>query len=656
LQAAFLVLLVGWAYYPTLFVPARADQFVYLHTTAGKKDFFSLALGCYSWNRDLGGDTHLFRPVLFFLLGVEQWAFSPAGFFAWQLTNLLLHLAVVGLLFCFLLLHDRPGGWLAFAAAGFFGVQYASMELVAWHHLGGYLLFCVFMTGVFCLLGPAHPHPRPEMKHAAVVLLLLLSAFTMEFGNVLAAVVAAYMLVSRMRGRRFHALTIAAAAAVPVVYTAANFTDQVVRYGRVQAGPAAEGRLGLAEGCAGVCRAAGLWVQSGLIPSLIDLGADSRMSIVRVRPAAAVPVQAGLAALAGLAFLTLAARSLRRGGFRPPGLACAAGLFAACYAGVLVFLRAGPRGLEAALASNSYYAYIFNLAVVLFLFPLIRLSPRGAADRLARVVLGGALATIGMVSAGRVHEQGRAEARWGRPVVVLVEQVRQLRAAAGGEGFTFGVGADHPGEWELPFVGRGPDGRAPTVAAVLFPREYTRRGPRWVLWRRYHGFDIVSSGGRFFAFPSRSWPRDLPPLSGAITGTSAAGVMRAIDGRRSAGRGPLPGAHFLQAGGVGQVELQRGDADVPLGQGGDVGVGDRVGAGEVRRRPEVDPAARVGPAVERLDVGGQVLRPGEHPLDRAAVEAGDVDVEQRPLRRPAGHDLLHDATGQRRAAREVERP
>ena len=72
--------------------------------------------------------------------------------------------------------------------------------------------------------------------------------------------------------------------------------------------------------------------------------------------------------------------------------------------------------------------------------------------------------------------------------------------------------------------------------------------------------------------------------------------------------------------------------------------------------PEIDPAARVGAAVERLDVGRDVLRHGADAAHRAALQAGDVDVEQRARRRLVGEDLLDDLPGQVGAAGEVERP
>ncbi|HJT76522.1 MAG TPA: hypothetical protein VJ739_04905, partial [Gemmataceae bacterium] len=327
---------------------------------------------------------------------------------------------------------------------------------------------------------------------------------TLELGNVLALLVAGYMACAYLWRRRplapaagaFHPLTVLGALAVPVVYTAANFADQYYRYGRFLAGPTHEGCLSLPAGLAGMVSAAGLWLQAGLLPSKIDLGVGSRMSVVAVHPtfSRALLFQGAVAATAVLAFVAVAARSVRQTGRLPVGLVAL--LFAAAYTAVLVFLRAGPRGLEAGLDGNSYYAYIFNLALLLFLATLLDRGAGAPPARLPRAALGLALAVLALVGACRVYAQGKAEARWGKPTRSLVAEIRRLRAAHGGEdGFTFAVAPDHPGEDELPFVGRDSDGRPLTVAQVLFPRHYSRARPRYLLCKPYRGFELLRYNG-----------------------------------------------------------------------------------------------------------------------------------------------------------------
>jgi hypothetical protein len=177
--------------------------------------------------------------------------------------------------------------------------------------------------------------------------------------------------------------------------------------------------------------------------------------------------------------------------------------------------------LHMGLGGNSYYAYLFNLPILIFLGSLvdlgaIRSGPWKWTQRIPHFVLGSALAALALTSAWRVHAQGRAEAAWCRPTLVLVEQIRRLQKAQGDDSFTFCVAPDHPGERKVPFVGNAtPDGRPLTVSQVLFPHSYVRANPMFFLWKRYRGFDVVTFNGRVFGIPPTAWPPDLDNLSPA---------------------------------------------------------------------------------------------------------------------------------------------
>lgn len=532
----FLVVLTSTAYYPTLFQTARADQFGYLYQTKDRHDLYSLTLGCYALNRDVEGDIHFFRPVLYLLLGLERWTISELNPFGWQAVSLCLHLAVVLLLYRYLQIWNGSRSWLAFLIAAFFGVQYASMELVAWHHLSGYVLFCVLFLGVCCLLARSAERVT-RARQAALLLLLLVSAFTLEIGNILSVLVAAYMLgFNRMRSRNpglergmeqqtgaFPPLAIAAALAVPVLYTAANLGDQYHRYGHLVAGPAREGSLSLQEGLLGLFSAASLWLKSGFLPSKIDLGTGARMVIVAIHPtlSAELAFQLGLAMIALAAFVLLCTRAIRENfHLHRTLLGVLALTFGVGYAAVLVFLRAGPRGLESALRGSSYYAYIFNLAALVFLASLVDLRNLALAQsrwfRYAPdLCLAGTLAVIASISACRLYLQGEAAALRAKPTRIMVEQILRLQRASGDpKNFTFGVAFDHPGEMFLPNVREGGDRLQPlTASQVFFPHHYSRVHPRFFLWRRCPGFDVVTFGGRVLGIPDRAWPLDFEHFS-----------------------------------------------------------------------------------------------------------------------------------------------
>src|SRR5262245_5697457 len=161
------------AYWPSLEHVPRADQWAYLIDTRECNTFGELWIASYSYNRVRAvgpGDTDLFRPVLFTLLSVEKYLFGNY-FEASQALGLALHCSVVLLLFVLLRRIERVSSaqavgpalpveataliWrrlMPHAITVFFALNFASMELVVWAHLHGYLLFLVFVLAALCLL------------------------------------------------------------------------------------------------------------------------------------------------------------------------------------------------------------------------------------------------------------------------------------------------------------------------------------------------------------------------------------------------------------------------------------------------------------------------------------------------------------------------
>src|SRR5262249_19293158 len=128
---------------------ARSDQLYYLFVTSSKTDLWSLTVGSYALNRDplMPGDELLFRPVLYSLLGFEKWLFGY-NFHLWQLASLLLHLGNCYLMYR-ILREVHKEGIVPFLLTLMFGVLYTAMEMVIWHHMSGYLLFCLLFLYSF---------------------------------------------------------------------------------------------------------------------------------------------------------------------------------------------------------------------------------------------------------------------------------------------------------------------------------------------------------------------------------------------------------------------------------------------------------------------------------------------------------------------------
>ncbi len=144
-----------WVYAPSFFHAARADQNAYLAETADYDSWGELFSATYSYPRsrqiDVGDET-LFRPLLYLVLSLERWFFHyDAG--AWQMTSFLLHWGV--LVSLSRVLDVISNHWLRFPLILAFSVSLASLEMVIWHHLSGYLLaFILFLEAlrIFLLL------------------------------------------------------------------------------------------------------------------------------------------------------------------------------------------------------------------------------------------------------------------------------------------------------------------------------------------------------------------------------------------------------------------------------------------------------------------------------------------------------------------------
>ncbi len=122
----------------------------------------------------------LFRPIFYGLLSLETWAFRY-DFLLWQITNFLLHLIVLWQMLCVFYLI-----WPSLLAGFFvahFSVFYLSQEMVIWHHMGGNLLFNIFlMQAFFYFIKYVSSHQQEKKYLWGMVAVLSLTCFTHEFG------------------------------------------------------------------------------------------------------------------------------------------------------------------------------------------------------------------------------------------------------------------------------------------------------------------------------------------------------------------------------------------------------------------------------------------------------------------------------------------
>lgn len=248
LGGLILVAATWYVYRPSQGHAPRADNWWFWMHTLEQDDFWSILARSYSYNRTstiAPGDYALFRPVLFGLLSLEKALFGT-HFVWWQRAGVGLHLLVVGLLWALLarlirLRHaDAPRGrrvvlhLLAFALALFFAVNFAIVEMVAWSHINGYILFVVFNLGA--MLAALDLLERDDLsatgqrlRLAVCFVLLLAGAFTYELGQFFALIVGGVLAVHAWRaGRRRQAVSrLALFAGVALLYVAGDRVDRM---------------------------------------------------------------------------------------------------------------------------------------------------------------------------------------------------------------------------------------------------------------------------------------------------------------------------------------------------------------------------------------------------------------------------------------------
>jgi len=494
------------AHYHSLYHAPRADHLTYLYCTAGKSDILSLTIGAYSFVRsEWRGDSVLFRPITYLLLGLERWAFGYR-FMLWQATSLSLHLCVVYLLYRVLRWREGSSVFLAFLFSAFFAVQYISMEEVIWHNLSGYTLFCIF------LLGAIYALQKYAAESAAsrwvLVSCLLVGAFTYELGVAAPLLFGAYLAVSKVIDKRRSASTtarrtmerhtgytwgtISACVAIPFTYIIVSLLDLYARFGHISAWrqmssaplPTTLGRL---------CLAAGMWLGGALVPTLFYIAPGSRLRIMAItspfsgRTAAGI----GLASVIIVTYGVLMLRRLNRKSIQDNlgFVLLMAGLmfsFAAAFVFGRKFIRV-PFTL--ALFTSTYRAYFFNLVAVIFFHTMISPAWAGHGSKtllFAKAAFAGSLVVVTLISGMMVYTMNAKMREWSEPRVRLVKSALELIERHGDENdFSFSVAPDCPYDAELPWFPTTARsacvGKVYTYMSVLFPQAYRRTGGKYLL-------------------------------------------------------------------------------------------------------------------------------------------------------------------------------
>lgn len=471
------------AYYHDLYGVARADQLIYFYRTAKINDFWNLTFGAFDFNRTHSiGDFALFRPGLYFLLGVEKWLWGY-NLLAWQATSLGLHVAVVLSLFAYFRGCLRGVGatlecsWLPFAASAFFATLYAGSEMVAWQHLGGYLLFCLLL--VQSAIWYRRFTARPSAGRAAVlVICATLAAFTYELGVAGLGAYALLCALAAMRNRtdrRLYTLAAGHLLLAIVAYAAIDYLDY----------PAAATDLPhppIERTAAVTVAYARQWTSEMFLPAAtilypgVRITADFKLS--GTHPGNTMIVVALVAA-------SLAAQRNRKR-LRDVQMAVLFLGLGIVYTATIVAQRALPRGVEGQFFNNSYYAYTFALLFLLaaFHFVAVPCEPRtGPLAATIRSVIVVALLLISAIGAGKIYvlmfneRHGYAE-----PIEQLIKRINGLvRQHRGERDFSFTV---------MPGCKGNPDLRWFSIQTTVKRSNYSIA---WVMYPQYER----DAGGKY---------------------------------------------------------------------------------------------------------------------------------------------------------------
>jgi hypothetical protein len=380
----------------------------------------------YTRTRILTGDSHLmFRPLHGFVLGVQE-VFLPDDALAQGLVSIVLHAAVV--LVLYFLVRWVADPVVAFLAAIVYATEYPGMEMVLWRHISPYLLAPLLLGVGLHALRRVWAGGRSWL---AAVPWLLLACSVHEAVPVafVAAITAIVIARSRAVDRAPLDAVAKALAAACVLWLALDAFDLFLHPTPVMAGPNDALPADFVQVVASLLQFFGLCMVAMLAPSVVDLRwngperAFSRLQWDYTVVPQAVSASVGIATLVFLfAAVVWSARRIARGdarGLAPLLLASFAMAIGVAFAGVRT---AGSFGY---FANATYYCHLTS-----FVFLLIG-SPALAAARVSRrrtLVTAGAVVLAGAWSLSSylcIQQALRAQEPFARLSLSTAAAVRQ---------------------------------------------------------------------------------------------------------------------------------------------------------------------------------------------------------------------------------------
>ncbi|MDF2373692.1 MAG: discoidin domain-containing protein [Rhizobiaceae bacterium] len=364
----------------------RADQLIYLHSINQFDSFWEILKSSPFWNRKYGvGDLVLFRPILYFQLGISYYFFGY-NFFLWQVTNLSLHLVAVLGVHSLLASGRLRATFYPLLLSLLFGSSILGSELVFWHHLGGYILFSIFF--IYTIYFVQKFFQTGQYRHYWLsVLFGVLAQFTYELGfvvNVMLSLlfffryfaskytVPLQVALPQLRNIKLGLIFVIAAITYPLI----SFADLISRSSLASSSSIT--MIDLWASCSAATWYAlgqlGFWLGGLLLPEGYKIAASDRANFVG-SITHGIPFLLNCLTVLLLSILwtietvnkNIAANN--RKNFRVIIATCLLFLFS--YSFIIALGRAVPRGIGYVIHNNLYYAYIANLIFVFILYSIM---------------------------------------------------------------------------------------------------------------------------------------------------------------------------------------------------------------------------------------------------------------------------------------------
>lgn len=256
------------AYWPSFFHVLRGETYTYFMDTMGDNSAISLIAHWYNYEKVRAfdpGDTLLFRPLLFTIVGVEK-AYFGTSYTLWRVAALLMHMLAV--LCLFRLLWKIKPSILALLATVLFSVSFALVNTILYEQVASYALFtALILTGFY------YAYQAVETGEKSNLLIplgcMLVACFFHESGILFAMLLTVYLWFSHEKLSLNWKHWNLAFWAIPLLYLAIYIPEKFVNpaSGLGAELPNIVSRAGFAEGLLSAKPLAELWFSQAMLPA-----------------------------------------------------------------------------------------------------------------------------------------------------------------------------------------------------------------------------------------------------------------------------------------------------------------------------------------------------------------------------------------------------